>query len=247
MKARYLCLLAFLVIGVASCKTTSTPSGGGMPSAGGAMPGGAMPSSPMPGTFSDGTSSDGTSSGSSTTGSSNSASGNSSGSSSGSSGTTSETGSSNIPDGKSGSGGTSGKSVEVLDGELDDSLGEFEGKVSDAGTSSGEIDILDPTGRNTGGISAGVPVFEDAEIGSGDVENPDIEERANEGYEGADSDTVASSDGVEGAANIPIPEDIGEGRGDDIVLRQIREAAMKEPDPVLREKLWDEYRRIKGQ
>jgi hypothetical protein len=45
---------------------------------------------------------------------------------------------------------------------------------------------------------------------------------------------------------IPIPEDVGDGRNDDIVLRQIREAALNERDPVLREKLWDEYRRIKG-
>ncbi len=45
---------------------------------------------------------------------------------------------------------------------------------------------------------------------------------------------------------IPIPDDVGDGRNDDIVLRQIRDAAMNERDPVLREKLWDEYRRIKG-
>lgn len=46
---------------------------------------------------------------------------------------------------------------------------------------------------------------------------------------------------------IEVPEDIGDGRTDDIVLRQIREAAMNERDPVLREKLWDEYRRISGE
>ena len=46
---------------------------------------------------------------------------------------------------------------------------------------------------------------------------------------------------------IPIPDDIDDGQGDDIVLRQIRDAAIKERDPILREKLWDEYRRIKGQ
>mgnify|MGYP001815517449 FL=1 len=44
---------------------------------------------------------------------------------------------------------------------------------------------------------------------------------------------------------IAIPDDIGTGQNDDIVLRQIREAAMNETDPVLREKLWDEYRRIR--
>jgi hypothetical protein len=43
-----------------------------------------------------------------------------------------------------------------------------------------------------------------------------------------------------------VPEDIGDGQGDDIVLRQIREAALKETNPILREKLWDEYRKIKG-
>ena len=42
-----------------------------------------------------------------------------------------------------------------------------------------------------------------------------------------------------------IPADIPDGRDDDIVARQIREAAMKETDPELREALWDEYRRYK--
>ena len=44
---------------------------------------------------------------------------------------------------------------------------------------------------------------------------------------------------------IPVPEDVGDGRNDDIVLRQIREAALNEKDPVLRERLWEEYRRIR--
>ena len=44
----------------------------------------------------------------------------------------------------------------------------------------------------------------------------------------------------------PPPEDIPSGRDDDIVARQLREAAMREPDPELREKLWDEYRRYTG-
>ena len=36
------------------------------------------------------------------------------------------------------------------------------------------------------------------------------------------------------------------GGDDDIVARQLREAAQRETDPVLREKLWDEYRKYKG-
>ena len=43
----------------------------------------------------------------------------------------------------------------------------------------------------------------------------------------------------------PIPADLPDGRDDDIVARQLREAASKENDPVLREKLWEEYRRYK--
>ncbi len=43
-----------------------------------------------------------------------------------------------------------------------------------------------------------------------------------------------------------IPEDIPDGQDDDIVAQQLREAAMAEADPELREKLWDEYRRYKA-
>jgi hypothetical protein len=42
-----------------------------------------------------------------------------------------------------------------------------------------------------------------------------------------------------------VPADIPDGRDDDIVARQLREAAMKETDPELRERLWDEYRKYK--
>jgi hypothetical protein len=43
-----------------------------------------------------------------------------------------------------------------------------------------------------------------------------------------------------------VPPDVGDGSDDDIVARQLREAAMAEEDPELREKLWDEYRRYKA-
>ena len=42
-----------------------------------------------------------------------------------------------------------------------------------------------------------------------------------------------------------VPADIPDGRDDDVVARQIREAAENETDPALREKLWDEYRKYK--
>ena len=40
-----------------------------------------------------------------------------------------------------------------------------------------------------------------------------------------------------------VPENIPDARDDDIIARQLREAAMQEEDEELREKLWEEYRR----
>jgi len=42
-----------------------------------------------------------------------------------------------------------------------------------------------------------------------------------------------------------VPPDLTDASGDDIIARQLREAALKERDPELREKLWDEYRKYK--
>jgi len=46
--------------------------------------------------------------------------------------------------------------------------------------------------------------------------------------------------------SFPVPDDIPPGANDDVVARQLREAAMREPDPELREALWDEYRAYTG-
>ena len=43
-----------------------------------------------------------------------------------------------------------------------------------------------------------------------------------------------------------MPADIPDGKDDDIVARQLREAAESEQDPELREKLWEEYRKYKN-
>jgi len=51
----------------------------------------------------------------------------------------------------------------------------------------------------------------------------------------------------DGANVANIPDDIPiDGSGDDMVAEQIREMAMQEQDPVLREALWEEYRMHTG-
>jgi hypothetical protein len=164
------------------------------------------------------------------------------------------------------SGGSSGQSLEDLDQALEDSLEGFDDTVGSQGSTGAEIDILSPSGSSGGvQVDSDTPLFE--EDGSGTMAegtmaegNAEIESRAAEGpqseaSESGASDASAVEGGPMGTASensesgdiVPIPEDIGDGQGDDIVMRQIRNAAMQESDPVLREKLWDEYRRMKNQ
>ena len=144
--------------------------------------------------------------------------------------------------------------MEELDGALDDSLDGFDDTLAEKSgdTRIDEIDILSPAG--------GSSLEDDDEIGplsdAGDivVENQDYDMEAQSGAKLETSDGEMTQAAIEGnpeqgsetSRSATIPEDIGDGQGDDIVLRQIREAAMKERNPVLREKLWDEYRKIKG-
>jgi len=67
---------------------------------------------------------------------------------------------------------------------------------------------------------------------------------------GGESTTQGGGGGVGGgtlggSGPNTLPADIPDGRDDDIVARQLREAAMKETDPELRERLWEEYRQYK--
>lgn len=172
-----------------------------------------------------------------------------------------------MPGGSDGGDGV-GESVEDLDQALDDSLDGFDDAMGGQSSSQGpdEIDILSPSGGG-GGVQSDsdAPLFEGAEGGAMAEANSELEQRAAEGPDSQGSSEGGSDRaGGQGAARgqqssggsaseneqseiIPLPEDVGDGRGDDIVLRQIRDAAMKETDPILREKLWDEYRRIKNQ
>ena len=159
-----------------------------------------------------------------------------------------------MPDSSKIPGSEGGESMEDLDGALDDSLDGFDDTLAEKSgdTRIDEIDILSPAG--------GSSLEDDDEIGplsdADDivVENQDYDMEAQSGAKLETSDgemTQAAIEGTPGkgsetSRSAPVPEDIGDGQGDDIVLRQIREAAMKERNPVLREKLWDEYRKIKG-
>jgi hypothetical protein len=123
-----------------------------------------------------------------------------------------------------------------LDRKLDASLATFDGKLRR------ENKLLEGSSLERGteavvGSSPGVPGKDAtggrAASGSGDGYSPDIPLEQQ-----ADVRQVKRP----GAA----PADIPDPHDDDIVARQLREAAENETDPALREKLWEEYRKYKS-
>ena len=164
--------------------------------------------------------------------------------------------SSEIPSSPTGEsrGSENGASVEELDDALEDSLDGFDSTLESQGNKKtmDEIDILSPSGSAT--VQGDDEIAPLSETGELTIENEDYntesqpsakpdsaKEQANTSQQESGSPSEDSPD-----SSPTVPEDIGDGQGDDIVLRQIREAALKETNPVLREKLWDEYRKIKG-
>ena len=155
--------------------------------------------------------------------------------------------------------------IAVLDAELSAGLGEFDemllheqervraatpmqdaaggvgGGAGDAGTAEGA--------EGEGGDGSG-------ESGSGsegaESEGGDGSGESGSGSEGADGDDGGvSRDGGAGrgarqqGGRQGAPADIPDGSDDDVVARQLREAAEKETDPELKKKLWEEYRKYK--
>lgn len=148
--------------------------------------------------------------------------------------------------------------VAILDGELGTSMSEFDElllrEIDELQRKrSGSPDDSGSEGEGDGEASA--QGGEQAE-GGGEPEQgrePDGEGRPQAEQGTAQSDGSEQQGGVQGGGR---PEGQDPSRtasrdappaddDDDIVARQLREAAEKETDPVLREKLWEEYRRYK--
>lgn len=125
------------------------------------------------------------------------------------------------------------------DGELDAALGELDGEIL-----SERATIL--ARRNE---SAGQRPTPAASGGAGD----DGETPQAGGAEAAQAEGEMPSGPGRRAPrptparmpNLPVPPDVADARDDDVVCRQLREAAMQETDATLRDKLWDEYRRCR--
>jgi hypothetical protein len=160
---------------------------------------------------------------------------------------------------------TGEESAEALDGELDDSLSKFDRLLlreretladNRAGASASGA------GGTTGGVAAGAGAGAGGETGESGSEDGGAEDGgADSSGETSGAETTGDSTGAPAGAETVetgpqgeaedhrddrVPADIPDASGDDVVARQLREAAMAEDDPELREKLWEEYRRYKG-
>jgi hypothetical protein len=130
------------------------------------------------------------------------------------------------------------EATEALDEELGAGLGAFDQRllheqerVRAKSTASAGRGGAGAAGGGAGGTAAGDGSTSAAQRAGTDaaLEQP--------------PETVAGTSGAR-SASAP-PADVPDGRDDDVVARQLREAAEQETDPELRKKLWDEYRRYK--
>lgn len=106
----------------------------------------------------------------------------------------------------------------------------------------------DAQGKGDGKPADGGEAGERAGRESGEPAEGDAGEPGEKGQEGGEQVASAGGEGESAgrSGNSRVPPDIPDGKDDDVVARQLREAAENEQDPELREKLWDEYRRYKG-
>ena len=144
-----------------------------------------------------------------------------------------------------GSGGTGpltpAEQIAILNGQLERGTGEFDDMILEeqaaqrrAAREQMPSSATTPAGTNSGsgvGYEEGI-----ADVGV---------YSAGGGFGGASR--AGDKTGIpRNTTKYPPPADIPSGNDDGVFARQLREAAMREPDPAIREKLWDEYRKYKG-
>ncbi len=134
-----------------------------------------------------------------------------------------------------GSGGDSelDKALQDFDGEILAEREVIQARANETAANSGTPAALPGSGSSGGGVSGGEPTGGDA---STDNQTPFP---GNQGPRARSAPPAPTSQ-----ANVPA--DLPDARDDDIIARQLREAAMNETDPELQEKLWEEYRRYKN-
>ncbi len=120
-----------------------------------------------------------------------------------------------------------------------------DGGVGESDTANEEGDSqVDALARALGELDG--EILEERSGPVGNVATSSGQSPANPSAEGAPVPSPPMAEPQIAQAPTPIPPDRPDARDDDVVARQLREAAMAETDPDLREDLWEEYRRYKA-
>jgi hypothetical protein len=133
---------------------------------------------------------------------------------------------------------TSAERVAILDRQLEESTRDFDGIIYDEEQRQREADRARTTQTSESSAQTNTAAEESTFGGS-------VASTGNSSVGGGIGGSRGNAPPTDGA-KYPPPGDIPAGNDDDVVARQLREAAMREADPEVREKLWDEYRKYKG-
>jgi hypothetical protein len=135
-----------------------------------------------------------------------------------------------------------GKELDKSMGDFDESLGEEQREIASTTRNTEGFDTGSGSGNSGGSISLGEQAAGAMAGGGGGG-----------GGSGSGSDApgnVDRSDPLGGMDSQEVarrtPDDIEAIIDDDIVAKQMREAALAEEDPERRERIWAEYRKYKG-
>ena len=146
---------------------------------------------------------------------------------------------------------TDSEKTAAMVGQFNESLGEFDEKLL---REQDRVKAARPrtasSGSGGGGASGEAGDGSGGESGQTGAEGEDAEEGRQSSQQGAgEAGREQTADGARGRPpggnQSSAPDDIPDGSDDDVIARQIREAAEKETDPELKKKLWEEYMRYK--
>lgn len=99
-------------------------------------------------------------------------------------------------------------------------------------------------GGGAGGSSAAAGV-RGTEAQEGD-DMPEAGAQERPPAEDIEAAAAVAAESQDAASHGKVPEDIPDGDNDSVLEAQIRLAAMKETDPIIRARLWNQYRQYKG-
>lgn len=139
----------------------------------------------------------------------------------------------NGTDGPAGAAADENGGTPTGDDELDGALKDFDGEI----LAEREIISSSQTGNPEGGGALELPTSSEGQGNGGDVADTSSPLPQRRQIPSAPPPPPRGSESG--------PENLPDARDDDIIARQLREAAMQESDPELKEKLWDEYRKYK--